>query len=144
MGSNLVSATPEATILFDGVCALCNGFVRFVAARDPARRFAFAAIQSDAGRALLSAYGVAAAPGDPSSIVVIAEGRARRQSDAVLYVAGKLRGVVRLAAVFRVVPAAIRDAVYALVARYRYRWFGRLDACPLPTPELRDRFRDAD
>jgi predicted DCC family thiol-disulfide oxidoreductase YuxK len=134
----------EATgpiLLYDGVCNLCNGFVRFVLARDPAARFRFAAIQSEPGRRLLTERGLD--PDALDTVVLLDErGRARTRSDAVLAVLARLRAPWPLAAAFRVVPAFVRDPVYRAIARARYRWFGRTDSCPAPTPELRGRFLD--
>lgn len=134
-----MSASP-ATILFDGVCNLCNGFVQFVIQRDQAGQFRFAALQSEAGCQLLAAHGLPA-PTTPDSVVLLAEGRTYTQSDAALGILRRLGGGWGLmAAVLRVLPRFVRDAAYRLVARNRYRWFGQQDACWLPTPELKARF----
>ena len=134
-------ATPD-TILFDGVCNLCNGFVQFVIRHDPAGRFRFAALQSEAGQALLAAQGVAPATllAEPDSVLLLSQGRLYSHSSAVLRIARGLGGVWRLAAVGEVLPRAWRDALYRLVARNRYRWFGRQESCMLPTPALKARF----
>lgn len=133
-------SAPAATILFDGVCNLCNGFVQFVIRHDAAGRYRFASLQSAAGQALLRAHGVPLAS-EPDSVVLVENGRAYTHSAAAL---GILRGLGSplsgLAIVLLAFPRFLRDAVYRLVARYRYRWFGRQDACWLPTPELAARF----
>ena len=129
-----------ATILFDGVCNLCNGFVRFVIARDPAARFRFAALQSDAAASLLRAAGVTAPL--PDSVVLIEDGRVYVRSDAALRVARALRFPWPLAYGFVVVPRFIRDRVYDVIAAHRYRWFGRREVCMVPTPDLKRRFLD--
>jgi len=127
-------------ILFDGVCNLCNGVVQFVIARDPTGRFRFAALQSDAARRLL---GRRDPPREwPDSIVLVEDGGVFTRSTAALRVARGLRFPWPLAYVFVGVPRPLRDRVYDIVARNRYRWFGRRDACMLPTPELRARFVD--
>ena len=131
------------TILFDGVCNLCNGFVQFVIRHDRAGRFRFAALQSEAGRALLTAHGFdAAAAGatNPDSVLLLSGGRLYSHSTAVLRIAHGLGGVWALAGVGRVLPRAWRDALYRFVARNRYRWFGRQESCMLPTPALKARF----
>ena len=133
-------------VLYDGVCGLCNRYVQFVLRRDRRGLFRFAALQSAFGTAALARHGMPLSP-DPSSIVLLeAPGsrveRARVRSDAVLAVLTGLGGVWRLAALFRIVPRVVRDAVYDRVARVRYRLFGRLDACPLPTPAQRRLFLD--
>jgi len=123
-------------LLFDGVCTLCNGFVRFVIERDPAGRFQFAPLQSAAAARLL---GVARPP-LPDSLVLLEEGRLFTRSTAALRVARGLRFPWPLVYAFVVVPRPVRDWVYDAVARNRYRWFGRRDVCMVPTPELRSRF----
>jgi predicted DCC family thiol-disulfide oxidoreductase YuxK len=129
-----------ATVLFDGVCNLCNASVQFILKRDPRGAFRFAALQSDAGRRLLAAHRL---PEDAlSSVVVVADGRAYTESDAALRIARGLGGAWPALGALRVVPRFVRDAAYRLVARNRYRWFGRRDECMLPTPELRARFLD--
>jgi predicted DCC family thiol-disulfide oxidoreductase YuxK len=129
-----------AVVLFDGVCNLCNGIVRFVIERDPHARFQFAALSSDAGARALAA---ASAPQVlPDSLVVIEDdGRVFMRSDAVLRVGRRLRFPWPLAAyAAAVVPRVIRDWIYDQVARRRYQWFGRREACMAPAPRLRDRF----
>jgi predicted DCC family thiol-disulfide oxidoreductase YuxK len=132
-----------ATILFDGVCNLCNGFVQFVIRHDAAGYFRFAALQSATGQALLAAHGqqdLASGATDPDSVIVVEGGRVYTHSTAVLRIAGHLGGVWRLAAVGWLLPRTWRDALYRYVARHRYRWFGRQESCLLPTPALRGRF----
>ena len=127
-------------ILFDGVCNLCNGFVQFVIEHDAAGRFRFAALQSAAGQALLREYDLPT-PAEPDSVVLVAEGRAYTHSAAALGILARLSGRwAALAQVGRWFPRPLRDAVYRLIARNRYRWFGRQEACWLPTPELKARF----
>ncbi|HEV2733553.1 MAG TPA: thiol-disulfide oxidoreductase DCC family protein [Longimicrobiaceae bacterium] len=127
-----------AVVLFDGVCNLCNGSVQFIVRHDPAGRFRFASLQSEAGRALLRRHGLD--PEDLFSVILVEDGRAHSRSDAALRIAGGLSGGWRAAGGLRVVPRPLRDLVYGWVARNRYRWFGRRDACMIPTPELRGRF----
>ncbi|MCC2547187.1 thiol-disulfide oxidoreductase DCC family protein [Hymenobacter sp. BT175] len=134
-----MTSTP-ATILFDGVCNLCNGFVQFVINRDPHGRFRFAALQSDAGQELLRAHGASAAVVAPETIMLVDQGRVYSHSAAVLRILRGLSGPWPLMSAAVVVPAFIRDAVYRFVARHRYQWFGREESCMLPTPELARRF----
>jgi predicted DCC family thiol-disulfide oxidoreductase YuxK len=132
-----------ATILFDGVCNLCNGFVQFVIRHDSPGRFHFAALQSAAGQALLAAHGqpnLAASAADPDSVVLVDGGHVYTHSTAVLRIAKHLGGIWQLAAVGWLLPRAWRDALYRYVAQHRYRWFGRQESCLLPTPALRGRF----
>jgi predicted DCC family thiol-disulfide oxidoreductase YuxK len=126
------------TILFDGVCNLCNGFVRFVIARDPAARFRFAALTSPAAAEVLRRTGVAGPL--PDSMILVEDGRAYTRSDAPLRIARGLRFPWPLLYGLIVVPRFIRDRVYDFVAARRYRWFGRRDVCMIPTPDVKQRF----
>ena len=130
---------PSNIILFDGVCNLCNGFVQFIIRHDPAGRFHFAALQSEAGQALLAAHGLAPVT-EPESVLLLSGGRLYSHSAAVLGIARGLGWPWQLAGVGEVLPRAWRDALYRFVARNRYRWFGRQESCMLPTPALKSRF----
>lgn len=127
-------------LLIDGLCNVCEAWVRFVVPRDPGGRFAFAPLQSERGRAALARAGL---PEDYLGGVVLLEGeRTYTKSDAVLRVLGGLSGAWPLFAALRILPRVLRDAVYdALIAR-RYRWFGKKDACLVPTPDVAARFLD--
>jgi predicted DCC family thiol-disulfide oxidoreductase YuxK len=134
-------ASAPDVILFDGVCNLCNGFVQFVIRHDPAGRFRFAALQSEAAHQLLAAQGLAAVPpGDPESVLLLSGGQLYSHSTAVLHIARRLGGIWRLAGVGGLLPRAWRDALYRFIARHRYRWFGRQESCLIPTPALKARF----
>ena len=134
-------AQPTTIILFDGVCNLCSGVVRFVIARDPHVRFRFAALQSDAARRACAEVGATPpAAVDPDTIIVIVNGRALERSDAALAIASRLPFPWPMFGVFRILPRALRDWLYRFVAKNRYRWFGKSDTCMMPTPELRARF----
>ena len=125
-------------VLFDGICNLCNGMVAFVIDRDPAARFAFGALQSDAARTLLDR--VSAPEPLPDSIILLEDGRVYTKSTAALRIARGLQFPWPLAAAFLAVPRPVRDWLYDTVARNRYRWFGQRDVCIMPTPELQRRF----
>jgi predicted DCC family thiol-disulfide oxidoreductase YuxK len=131
------SATASTIVLFDGVCNFCNGTVRFIAQRDRNGVLYFASQQSAQGANLLAQHGVKT---DLSTIVFIENGRVYQKSSAVLRIARYLSGAWPLVAVFVAVPSVIRDAVYDLVARNRYRWWGRTEECPVPAPAIRQRF----
>ncbi|MDJ0365213.1 thiol-disulfide oxidoreductase DCC family protein [Hymenobacter sp. H14-R3] len=138
-----MATSVTATILFDGVCNLCNGFVQFIIRHDPQGRFRFAALQSETGQALLAAHGqppTAAQLASPDSVILLEGGQLYSHSAAVLRIARRLGGPWRLAAVGGLLPQRWRDGLYRFVARHRYRWFGRQESCWLPTPELRARF----
>jgi predicted DCC family thiol-disulfide oxidoreductase YuxK len=133
-----VDPAEHPIVLFDGVCNLCNGVVRFVIDRDPRARFRFASLQSELGRGLLRHHGL-----DPEALdaVMLVDGEgAHVRSTAALRIARGLRAPWPWLAPLALVPRVLRDAVYDFVARHRYRWFGKRDACALPTPEQRARF----
>ena len=132
-----------AVIVFDGVCVLCNGWVGFLLRHDHVGRYRYAAMQTDAGRALLSAHGLD--PEDPASFLLVehdvgALPRISTDSDAIRRVLAGLGGAWRSAHVIALVPRRIRDVAYRWLARNRYRWFGRHDACSIPAPGHRSRF----
>jgi predicted DCC family thiol-disulfide oxidoreductase YuxK len=127
-----------AVVLFDGVCNLCNGSVSFIVARDPAAHFHFAALQSEAAQRLLRESGVH--ENLPDSVALVEHSRVYTRSTAALRIARQLRFPWPVFYALIVLPRWLRDAGYDLIARHRYRWFGRRDACMMPTPELRRRF----
>ena len=132
-----------AIIVFDGVCALCNGWVRFLLQHDRRARYRFAAMQVETGRALLAAHGLD--PDDPASFLLIEHDRGpapRVSTDtvAIRRVLAGLGGAWRLALLSVLVPPFLRDPLYRFVARHRYRWFGRHEACRLPDPAQAHRF----
>ena len=131
-----------AVVLFDGVCNLCNGSVRFIIERDPRARFQFAPLQSPVADRLIGARVDRASL--PDSIVLVDDGRLYVRSSAALRIARGLRFPWPLAWIFIVVPRPIRDWVYDLIARHRYAWFGRRDECMVPTPDVRSRFLGTD
>jgi predicted DCC family thiol-disulfide oxidoreductase YuxK len=128
-------------VLFDGVCNLCNSSVQFIIDRDPHAQFRFAPLQSEVGETLRAAHEI---PEELDSIVLIDGGRPYWKSSAALRVARRLQGAWSLLFALIVIPAFLRDAIYGWIARNRYRWFGREDACRLPSPELEERFLQMD
>jgi predicted DCC family thiol-disulfide oxidoreductase YuxK len=126
----------DEVILYDGVCVFCSRWVRFVAKRDRARRFRFTAIQSPYGTRLAHAFGID--PDDPDTNAVIHGGIAHFKSDGALTVLSNLPGWRWTRALFAV-PKPLRDAAYNLVARNRYRIFGKYEACFVPDAEMRER-----
>ena len=116
--------------------------MRFIAANDPERRFAFASLQSSHAREILGER--AGDAREPDSIVLLAGGRSYERSDAALHIALGLRAPWPLAFAAILIPRGARDAVYRWIARNRYRWFGRTNACALPPPGLRERFLPED
>lgn len=131
----------RVVIVFDGVCVLCNGWVRFLLARDSERVFRFAAMQGARGRELLASQGLD--PDDPASFLLIDEAGAWRDTDAIVRVLSRLGMGWRAAGwLLSRLPRRVRDRAYASVARNRYRWFGRREACMLPPPGDAHRFLD--
>jgi predicted DCC family thiol-disulfide oxidoreductase YuxK len=126
----------DDVILYDGVCVFCSRWIRFIAARDENQRFRFTAIQSGYGTRLAQAFGID--PKDPDTNAVIHGGVAWFKSDAALTVLSNLPGW-QWVRVLRAFPKPLRDAIYNLVARNRYRRFGKYDACFVPDAEFRGR-----
>ena len=126
----------DDVILYDGVCVFCSRWIRFIAVRDRERRFRFTAIQSPYGARLAQAFGID--PQDPDTNAVIHGGLAHFKSDAALTVLSRLPGW-RWVRWLRAVPKPLREAVYDLVARNRYRIFGKYDECFVPDAAMRDR-----
>ena len=131
---------PHAVVLFDGVCNLCNGFVQFVIPRDPDGYFRFAALNSETAARVLST----ARQDGPlvDSIVLVEGGGVYVRSAAALRIARRLGFPWVLGYGLMIVPRPLRDAIYDLVARRRYGWFGRRETCMVPGPDIRDRFLD--
>lgn len=128
----------NAIILFDGVCNFCNGSVNFIIERDPQAYFKFAPLQSEIGQKLLDEYQIDKTQTD--SVVLIEDEKAYVRTTAALRIARRLSGQWSWFYGFRVVPSFVRDVFYKLFAKYRYRMFGRQEACMMPTPEIRERF----
>lgn len=131
-------STQNPVLLFDGHCNLCNGAVQWVLARDKAATFRFTSLQSELGQQLQEQYELD--PTELDSMVLIQNGKAYTRSSAALKTAEGLGGLYSAAGLFMLVPAFIRNGVYDFVARNRYRWFGRSEACWLPRPEWKERF----
>lgn len=123
-------------ILFDGVCNLCTGSVRFVIERDSRRRFRFASLQSASAERLLGARD------QLESMVLLADGKTYRKSTAALLIAKRLDGAWPLLSLLLVIPRPLRDACYDWIGRRRYRLFGKRDSCWTPQAGLAERFLD--
>ncbi|WP_055109128.1 thiol-disulfide oxidoreductase DCC family protein [Paenibacillus ihumii] len=131
--------TPSV-VLFDGVCHLCQGAVKFIIKRDPERRFRFASLQSEAGKRILQDSPDHLNLGRQDTIVLYQNGAYYTRSSAALRIAKGLRYPWPLAYGFILVPRFLRDAVYRFVAANRYRWFGKDETCLVPTKENKQRF----
>jgi len=132
-------------VLYDGVCGLCSRLLQFLLVRDRRRLFSFASLQSAVGRSIVQRSG--GNPAELTSFYVVADyrtaaSRVFARSDAALFVAGSLSWPWKAARWLRVVPHAFRDRAYDVVARNRYRLFGRFDRCLIPSREFRNRFID--
>jgi predicted DCC family thiol-disulfide oxidoreductase YuxK len=135
---NGMEAPANPLVLFDGVCNLCNRSVQTILRHDRQARFRFASLQSPLGEKLRGELGIDREKVD--SVILVEGGRWYKESDAALRIANGLGGFWKAFGVFRLVPRPLRNAAYRLIARNRYRWFGKTETCWVPTPELRGRF----
>jgi predicted DCC family thiol-disulfide oxidoreductase YuxK len=125
-------------ILFDGVCNFCNGTVNLIIKHDKKRIFRFAALQSGIGKQLLKEHHLSTT--DLDSFVLIDAGKSYKRTTAALHIYPKLGGFWKLVNVLWIFPKPIRDAGYDLIARNRYKWFGKKEACMIPSAEVRSLF----
>lgn len=126
-------------ILFDGVCNLCNAAINYVIERDEKDVFRFVALQSELGQQILTHIGIDQKNID--SIILYEPGIAYfYKSSAAIEIAKELGGLLSWSTVFRIVPEMLRNPIYDYVARNRYKWYGKKDACMIPTPELKAKF----
>lgn len=134
----MAGGSQHAIILFDGVCNFCDASVSFVIKRDKRGYFRFAPLQAPKGAEIARRHGID--PARLDTFVLVENGRAYRKSGGALRVARRLGGLYMLVFALIAVPPFVRDFFYDWVARRRYDWFGKKDACMIPTPEVRDRF----
>ncbi len=130
----------QAIVFFDGVCNFCNGTVNFVIDRDPKGIFRFASLQSEFAKQKLTPYDI-----DTSnlySIILLKNDKVFHKSNAALEIARGMGGLWPLLYIFKIIPAFLRNLIYDFIARNRYKWFGKLDACRIPTPDIKERFLD--
>ena len=129
----------KQVILFDGVCNLCSGSVQFILKRDKEKTFLFASLQSGYGQNLLKQFNL---PADTfNSFILFDNGKIFTRSTAAVKMFSQLKGW-KWVQLFWIFPKFIRDAVYNLIARNRYKWFGKKEECWMPTPDLKARFLD--
>ncbi len=140
MASKPVSVTiprDKPIIVFDGMCVLCTANAQFVLKRDRAAKFRLAAMQGDVGAEIMRQVGFD--PLDPESFILLDAvqdgGRVWMSSDAVLHMWSELGWPWRAGMIFKLVPRVIRDPIYRLIARNRYKWFGKREECWVSTPE---------
>jgi predicted DCC family thiol-disulfide oxidoreductase YuxK len=137
----------KTLVLYDGVCGLCNGLIRFLLKRDDEDQFRFASLQSEFASALLKQYRINAV--DLNTVYVIADfGLADQhllaRSDAILHLLTRLKGAWSLLRIGRLLPKSVRDFFYDLVVRNRYRIFGKYDVCLMPEAKYRSKFLEFD
>ncbi len=130
--------TGQSLVLFDGVCHFCNNSVNFVIDRDPKKKFVFAPLQSDLAKERLTQLGAYNA--SVYTVILIRNNILYKRSRAALEIARQLNGLWPLCYAFIIIPGFIRDIVYNFIAKNRYKWFGKMEACRIPTPEMRERF----
>ena len=133
-----LSTISHPIIFFDGVCNLCTGTVQFVIRHDPKHHFRFASLQSEIGQQLLKEYNLPTE--EFGSFILFEDGKVYTKSTAALRVTRKLNGLWPVVYTNIVFPLFIRDGIYNLIAKNRYRWFGKKEACWIPTPELNKLF----
>lgn len=124
--------------MFDGVCNLCNRWVNFVIRNDKKKVVLFDSLQSQAGHKILLQHNLSTS--NFESLVYIKNNKALLKSTAVLYLMKDIGGIWKIFFVFIIVPKFLRDFVYMIVAKNRYRCFGKKNTCMLPTSDLADRF----
>jgi len=141
----ITSLSVSHLVLYDGVCGLCDHFVQFLIRIDGQDRLRFAALQGDLGATILREAG--RGQDALSTVIVVADygsprARLLDRSDAAIFAVASAGGLYRAASALRVVPRLLRDSLYRIIARSRYRIFGRFDACPIPGPATRAKFLD--
>ena len=132
--------TTDRIVFFDGVCNFCNYWVNFAIKKDKKKKLRFAPLQGETAKNILPQYNISTTA--LSTVVFIDDGKIYTQSSAAFRICKHLDGGWKLFFGMMVIPKFIRDAAYNFIARNRYRWFGKKDACMIPTPEMRNRFLD--
>ena len=128
----------EQIIIFDGVCNLCSASVRFIIKRDKGFNFKFVTVQSEPGKSLLEEHGLN--PDCIDTMLLVKEGAAYNRSDAALEISRGLDGLWPILVVLKIIPKFIRNGLYTIIANNRYKWFGKKEACLIPTPDIKSRF----
>ncbi|MCF7569463.1 DUF393 domain-containing protein [Sabulilitoribacter arenilitoris] len=136
---NFAIPRDKKVILFDGVCNLCNSSVQYVIKHDKQNQFMFTALQSNAGKEIVETYNIDTKKID-SILLYTPDKGIDYKSTAALKIASQLGFPQNLMGMFFVIPPFIRNWVYDYIAKNRYKWYGKKDACMIPTPELKNRF----
>lgn len=127
-------------ILFDGVCNLCNSSVLYVIKQDKKNVFMFAPLQSEAGKQIINKFNINTSQMDSIILYNPEKASIHYKSTAALKIASQLGFPTNILAVFLIIPSFIRNLVYDFIAKNRYKWYGKKDACMIPTPELKSKF----
>ena len=127
-------------VIFDGVCNFCNYWVNFAAKRDRKKRLLFSPFQGKTASKILLDYNIN--PTTITSVILIDNGKAYSQSSAAIRICKYLDGGWKLFYILLIIPKFIRDFLYNIIARNRYKWFGKKETCMIPTPALKERFLD--
>ncbi|ADR23221.1 hypothetical protein MATR_29300 [Marivirga tractuosa] len=127
-------------IFFDGLCNLCNGAINFIIDRDKKSYFKFAPLQSS----IADSHIPKSISQNTDSIILLESGKLYSKSSAALRIARNLDGAWKVFYVFIVIPKFIRDFIYELIAKNRYKWFGKRDKCRMPTEDIKNRFLEMD
>lgn len=133
-----INESEKAIILFDGFCNLCNASVHFIIKRDKKDLFQFTTFQSDTGKDIATKLRIENLVSD--TIILYQRGKVYTQSTAALTIARRLSGLWPLLYSLIVIPPPLRNAIYNVISRNRYKWFGRRDTCMLPTKETLEKF----
>lgn len=124
--------TEQTVILFDGICNLCNGTVGFLMKKDRKKQFRFVALQSETGKTYIQKFNI---PPSTESVIAIKQNRTYFESDAAIEIAGMLPYPWKLGKLIKVIPKKLRDYIYRIIAKNRYKWFGKTDSCRIITEE---------
>ncbi|AOM76460.1 thiol-disulfide oxidoreductase DCC family protein [Pedobacter steynii] len=128
----------QALVFFDGVCNLCNHTVQFMIKRDRKDYFRFAALQSEVAQQKLSGFNFRSE--DLKTIILLEDGEIYLRSNAALRIARQLGGLWPMFYGLIIIPAFIRDFIYQLISKNRYRIWGKTESCMVPSPELKNKF----
>lgn len=134
---NSISAS-QPVLLFDGVCNLCNHTVQTIIKMDPSGKIHFAALQSEIGQTFLKQFNLAVT--DFDTVILVQNEKAYTRSDAALHVLKNIGGLWSVFFIFKIIPKPIRDFFYNIIAKNRYKWWGKQESCMMPRPDLKERF----
>ena len=131
----------KPVILFDGVCNFCNGWVNFIINQDPQKIFLFCPLQSETGKNLLAKCKNYDEKKNSETVILVEKGTCYFKSDVAIMIGKNLSGIwFLISLLLRITPRFIRDFVYDIIAKNRYKWFGKKESCMIPTPDVMERF----